>query len=276
MNSKLERIVPPALIVLIPLLLYWRLVFAGEVLYWGVPLFQFYPWHSLVAEAVRAGHLPLWTDLLGNGVPLLANHQSATFYPFNLIYLVIPVEYAMGYSVVLHLILAHRNDVGIVRQDVGCHEHRIGDVLGEVGDGLHHAVHVVENDESLHAAPLRDQHGETPRPRARARVVVLRNGPAQHDAPVFVQIHDGDIENVPADVVEVHVDPLGAKLLELLDIVLRGLVVERTVEAEFVDSMTGERLAALREWKRRGEDPTKWEEIMELIRDGERSTWPKV
>jgi hypothetical protein len=106
MNLKLEKIGPPILIVLIPLLLYWRLVFAGEVLYWGVPLFQFYPWHSLVAEAVRAGHLPLWTDLLGNGAPLLANHQSATFYPFNLIYLVMPVEHAMGYSVVLHLTMA--------------------------------------------------------------------------------------------------------------------------------------------------------------------------
>ena len=106
MKLKLEKIVLPILIVLIPLLLYWRLVFAGEVLYWGVPLFQFYPWHSLVAEALRAGHLPLWTDLLGNGAPLLANHQSATFYPFNLIYLVMSVERAMGYSVVLHLILA--------------------------------------------------------------------------------------------------------------------------------------------------------------------------
>jgi hypothetical protein len=106
MNRKFEKALPPILIVLIPLLLYWRLVFAGEVLYWGVPLFQFYPWRSLVTEALRAGHLPLWTDLLGNGAPLLANHQSAIFYPFNLIYLVMPVEHAMGYSVVLHVILA--------------------------------------------------------------------------------------------------------------------------------------------------------------------------
>ncbi|MEJ2559874.1 MAG: YfhO family protein, partial [Anaerolineae bacterium] len=38
--------------------------------------------------------------------PLLANHQSATFYPLNLIYFVMPVEQAMGYSVMLHLIMA--------------------------------------------------------------------------------------------------------------------------------------------------------------------------
>ncbi len=106
MNWKLERFASFIFIVLIPLLLFWRLVFAGEVLYWGLPLYQFYPWHRLVVEAIRAGHLPLWTDLLGNGAPLLANHQSAVFYPLNLIYFMLPVEQAMGYSVVLHLMMA--------------------------------------------------------------------------------------------------------------------------------------------------------------------------
>jgi hypothetical protein len=106
MNLKPQRFVPLVLVILIPLLLFWRLVFAGAVLYWGLPLYQFYPWHRLVVEAIRAGHLPLWTDLLGNGAPLLANHQSAAFYPLNLIYFVMPVEQAMGYSVVLHLMMA--------------------------------------------------------------------------------------------------------------------------------------------------------------------------
>jgi hypothetical protein len=106
MNWKLERFTPFILIILTPLFLFWRLVFAGQVLYWGLPFYQFYPWHRLVVEAIRAGHLPLWTDLLGNGAPLLANHQSAVFYPFNLLYFMLPVEQAMGYSVVLHLIMA--------------------------------------------------------------------------------------------------------------------------------------------------------------------------
>jgi hypothetical protein len=97
---------PILLLIILPLSIYWSLIFAGRVLYWGLPLYQFYPWHTLVVEAVRSGQLPLWTDLLGNGAPLLANHQSAVFYPLNLIYFVMPVEQAMGYSVVLHLILA--------------------------------------------------------------------------------------------------------------------------------------------------------------------------
>jgi hypothetical protein len=93
-------------LIALPLLVFWPLILGGRVLYWGVPLYQFYPWHALVADAIRAGHLPLWTDLLGNGTPLLANHQSAVFYPPNLVYLLAPVERAMGYSVVLHLALA--------------------------------------------------------------------------------------------------------------------------------------------------------------------------
>jgi hypothetical protein len=97
---------PIFLLITLPLLIYWPLIFGGRALYWGLPLYQFYPWHTLVVEAIRVGQLPLWTDLLGNGAPLLANHQSAVFYPPNLIYLLMPVEQAMGYSVVLHLILS--------------------------------------------------------------------------------------------------------------------------------------------------------------------------
>jgi hypothetical protein len=106
MDLRLEKLVPPILIALLPVLLFWRLVFGGEVLYWGVSLFQFYPWHTLVVEAIRSGNLPLWSDLLANGTPLLANHQSAVFYPPNLMYLAMPVERGMGYSVVLHLVMA--------------------------------------------------------------------------------------------------------------------------------------------------------------------------
>ena len=98
---KIERTAPLILIVLTPLVLFWRLVFAGEVLYWGVPLMQFYPWHTLANRALASGQWPLWTDWLGNGAPLLANHQTALFYPPNLLFRLFPVEYALGYSLSL-------------------------------------------------------------------------------------------------------------------------------------------------------------------------------
>jgi hypothetical protein len=55
---------------------------------------------------VLAGEWPLWNPLLGNGTPLLANLQTAAFYPPNLIYLVLPVAHALTLSVSFHLLLA--------------------------------------------------------------------------------------------------------------------------------------------------------------------------
>lgn len=88
------------------LLLTWPLLFGGRVLYWGTLLLQFAPWRQLAADALRAGDWPLWTQALGNGAPLLANHQSAIFYPPHLLFLLVPVERALGYSLALHLALA--------------------------------------------------------------------------------------------------------------------------------------------------------------------------
>ena len=88
------------------LLLTWPLLFGGRVLYWGTQLLQFAPWRQLVADALHAGDWPLWTHALGNGAPLLANHQSAVFYPPHLLFLLFPVERALGYSLALHLALA--------------------------------------------------------------------------------------------------------------------------------------------------------------------------
>lgn len=84
----------------------WDVLFRGRVLYWGTASLQFLPWHRMVADAVRAGHAPLWTHALGNGAPLLANLQSAALYPPNLLYLVMPPAQAMGLLFALHLALA--------------------------------------------------------------------------------------------------------------------------------------------------------------------------
>jgi hypothetical protein len=79
-------------IILLPFLLFWRWVFKGEVLFWGTLLLQFWPWHHLAARDILAGEWPLWNPLLGNGAPLLANLQTAVFYP-SIWYLFLPVEH---------------------------------------------------------------------------------------------------------------------------------------------------------------------------------------
>ena len=96
----------PLLLIVSPFVLFWRWVIHGEVLFWGTLILQFWPWHQLTQVSLLDGQWPLWNPLLGNGTPLLANQQSAVFYPPNLLYLIIPVEHGLTLSIVLHLLLA--------------------------------------------------------------------------------------------------------------------------------------------------------------------------
>jgi len=93
-------------LVIFPLLLLWRLLFAGEAFFWGTPLLQFVPWQRMAAETWRAGHLPLWNPLAGCGAPLAANYQTAAFYPLNVLCLLLPAEVALSWTTALHLALA--------------------------------------------------------------------------------------------------------------------------------------------------------------------------
>ena len=106
MTKKYLPYLPFVVLVALPTMFYWRIMFLGEVVYWGTPLLQFYPWRKLAVEIYQSGQIPLWNPYLGFGAPLAANLQSAVFYPLNFFYLMVPVERAMGYSIVLHVGLA--------------------------------------------------------------------------------------------------------------------------------------------------------------------------
>ena len=88
------------------LVLFWEIVFSGRVLFWGAPLMQFGPWYRAAVEAFRIGEWPLWNPLVGNGAPLLANYQTAPFYPPNWLHLVAPPARAMSWLMVLHVLWA--------------------------------------------------------------------------------------------------------------------------------------------------------------------------
>jgi len=106
-NVLARASIPPfaAVLLALPLLLLWRPLLAGEAFFWGTPLLQFIPWQRLAAEMWRAGHAPLWNPWVGCGAPLAANYQTAAFYPFNLLYLLLPAEVALTWTVAGHLVL---------------------------------------------------------------------------------------------------------------------------------------------------------------------------
>lgn len=49
------------------------------------PVTQTYPWKDLVINLFSSGRLPIWNPYEASGKPLLANFQTGSFYPFNLI-----------------------------------------------------------------------------------------------------------------------------------------------------------------------------------------------
>ncbi len=70
------------------------------------PVMAFRPDFLRVQESYRAGIWPLWNDKEYCGIPLLANCQSAVFYPPHLLLLVTDVDTAMSLFIVIKLWLA--------------------------------------------------------------------------------------------------------------------------------------------------------------------------
>lgn len=75
----------------------------------GMPvdaILQFYPWKLFATQAIQVGTIPLWNPYVMSGTPFIANSQAAIFYPFNLLFLLLPALRAYAIFVVLHLFLA--------------------------------------------------------------------------------------------------------------------------------------------------------------------------
>jgi membrane protein YfhO len=67
---------------------------------------QITPWQAQVRRAVRAGEWPLWNDLSGAGMPLLADPQSQGLQPLVLVALPLPLPQAVGVTAGLWVLLA--------------------------------------------------------------------------------------------------------------------------------------------------------------------------
>src|SRR5215831_10987441 len=105
MTHRIIRWLPAVLFLLVLISVFYRLLL-GEVLFWGLPALQFYPWREFAMSEIRAGRLPLWNPYNGAGAPLLANYQSALMYPPHLLYFLLPGPGTMGILGVLHVLWA--------------------------------------------------------------------------------------------------------------------------------------------------------------------------
>ncbi|MDE2815372.1 MAG: hypothetical protein OXK81_01575, partial [Chloroflexota bacterium] len=66
---------------------FWKALLTDRVLAGYDLSTYFYPYRQYAAMALRQANLPLWNPYLFQGVPFLANQQTAVLYPPNLLYL---------------------------------------------------------------------------------------------------------------------------------------------------------------------------------------------
>ncbi len=66
---------------------------------------QFVAWRAFAADSLRAGHLPRWNPYTYAGQPFLGGFQSALFYPPNAIFLILPLDRALNFSIILQLLI---------------------------------------------------------------------------------------------------------------------------------------------------------------------------
>ena len=83
---------------------FWKALLTGRVLAGYDLSTYFYPYRQYAAEALRQANLPLWNPYLFQGVPFLANQQTAVLYPPNLLYLLVATETGLALSIAIHLI----------------------------------------------------------------------------------------------------------------------------------------------------------------------------
>lgn len=67
---------------------------------------QVYPWKTLAIDIIKSGSIPLWNPYAFSGTPLLANLQSAVFYPLNVVFFLFSYPIAWNIFILLQPILA--------------------------------------------------------------------------------------------------------------------------------------------------------------------------
>ncbi len=105
-RATVQDIAALLFLALFTLAFYRQIALGGQILP-GVDAFTyFYPYRDYVAQAVRHGHAPLWNPYLFMGVPLIANAQTAVFYPLNLALCPLDGPRLVAWSIVIHVALA--------------------------------------------------------------------------------------------------------------------------------------------------------------------------
>ncbi|CAG0929889.1 hypothetical protein TFLX_01464 [Thermoflexales bacterium] len=122
-----------AVLLVLPLLLFWPVTLGGKTLLpvdnlyqwqpWKAAAEQFnaqipqnqlvsdlilenYAWKHFIVESLAKRQLPLWNPYQFAGAPFLANGQHSAYYPFSILFYLLPLTLAYGWFTVSQLFLA--------------------------------------------------------------------------------------------------------------------------------------------------------------------------
>ncbi|HEV2245260.1 MAG TPA: hypothetical protein VGW37_01290 [Terriglobia bacterium] len=87
-------------------LMFWKVLFTSQMLFYRDILNQSYPLAHLIHEICRSGSLPYWNPYLNFGQPILEDPNALFFYPTTLLTVLLPVRLAFQLHFVLHFMLA--------------------------------------------------------------------------------------------------------------------------------------------------------------------------
>ena len=82
------------------------MIFSGMIPFFRDLATYFYPIKFSVAEAFKAGELPLWDRHMATGFPIMAGFQSAVFYPPSISFYFLHFSAAIQFTFVFHYALA--------------------------------------------------------------------------------------------------------------------------------------------------------------------------
>lgn len=91
----------------LPFVFHWQVALARLIWFGGDFIQLFYPFGLELGRSLHAGHLPLWSDTLALGFPLLAEGEVGALYPPNLaLFALLPAQIAISYALLIHLAVA--------------------------------------------------------------------------------------------------------------------------------------------------------------------------
>jgi len=68
---------------------------------------QHFPWAYYLAQSLKAGHLPFWTNQVHSGFPIAAEGQIGSFYLPNIVfYTFLPIKAGYAWNILFHLLLS--------------------------------------------------------------------------------------------------------------------------------------------------------------------------